>query len=53
MDRDNFYKEQIKTFKKTGQPTRANEVVNILLFNTRKELIIQKRSNNKNITQIF
>jgi isopentenyl-diphosphate Delta-isomerase len=48
MDRDEFYREQIEAFKKYQKPTRAVEVVNILLFNSHGELVIQKRSSNKN-----
>lgn len=33
MDRDKFYAEQAKIFRKTGKPTRAVEVVMTLLFN--------------------
>lgn len=47
MDRDAFYAEQIETFKATGKPTRACEVINIILFNKDGEIIVQKRSNNK------
>jgi len=44
MDRDEFYKEQIEVFEKTGIPTMAVEVVHCLIFNSDKEVIIQKRS---------
>lgn len=44
MDRDDFYSEQIAEYKKNGKASRAVEVVNILIFNSRGELIIQKRS---------
>ncbi|MCX6784421.1 MAG: NUDIX domain-containing protein [Candidatus Komeilibacteria bacterium] len=47
MDRDEFYAEQIAVFKKTGKPTRAAEIVSILIFNEHQELLIQKRSYNK------
>lgn len=47
MDREEFYVEQIKAFKKTGQPTRANEIVDILIFNGAGELLVQKRSYDK------
>lgn len=47
MDRDEFYCDQMEVFKKTGEPTRAVEVVNIFIFNTKGELIIQKRSSSK------
>ncbi len=48
MDRKDFYDEQVKNFKENGKPTRAVEVVNVLLFNSHGELIIQKRSFDKN-----
>lgn len=44
MEREAFYLEQVEEYKKYGKPTRAIEVVNILIFNSRGELIIQKRS---------
>ena len=44
MDRGEFYDEQEKVFHETGKATRATEIVDILLFNSRKEEIIQKRS---------
>ncbi|HLC69957.1 MAG TPA: hypothetical protein VJH75_02835 [Patescibacteria group bacterium] len=47
-DRDDFYNEQVETYKKTGAPTKSIEVVNLLLFNTDKQIILQKRSRNKN-----
>ncbi len=47
MDRGDFYDEQIKVFKETGKPSRAVDVVNIFIFNTEGELIIQKRSFDK------
>lgn len=48
MDRKDFYDEQVRIFKETGQPTKAVEIVNVLLFNSHGELIIQKRSFGKN-----
>ncbi len=48
MDRKDFYDEQIKAFKETGRPTKAVEIVNIFLFNSHGELIVQKRSFDKN-----
>lgn len=48
MDRAEFYLEQVEAFKKGGKPTRAVETVNILIFNSHGELIIQKRSFEKN-----
>lgn len=47
MDRDEFYREQIKTYIKTGTPTLACELINVLMFNTRGQLILQKRSHDK------
>jgi len=48
MDRDKFYAEQVKSFKKTGKPTRAVETIMVLLFNLDGELLLQKRSHRKN-----
>lgn len=47
MDRDEFYAEQVEVFKKTGQPTRANDIIDVFIFNGSDELIIQKRSYDK------
>ncbi len=47
MDRDDFYTEQIETYQKTGKPTRACEIVDVFIFNSEKELLVQKRSPNK------
>jgi isopentenyldiphosphate isomerase len=47
MDRKEFYDEQVKVFKKTGKTSKAIEVVQVLLFTTDKEVILQKRSNTK------
>lgn len=47
MDRDEFYCEQIEVFKKTGQPTRAVDIVDVFIFNKAKELLVQKRSFDK------
>ncbi|MFA6305042.1 MAG: NUDIX domain-containing protein [Patescibacteria group bacterium] len=47
MDRGEFYAEQIKVFKKTGQPSHANEIVDIFVFNSSGEFLVQKRSDNK------
>ncbi|MFH1404841.1 MAG: hypothetical protein ABIH21_01960 [Patescibacteria group bacterium] len=44
MDRREFYKEQIDIFKKHGKPTRAIEIIHILMFNKFGELYIQKRA---------
>lgn len=48
MGREEFYEEQIRIFKKTGKPTRAMEVIQILLFTPDKDIILQKRSKFKN-----
>lgn len=48
MKREEFYKEQIAVFKKTGKPSRAIEVIQILLFTSDQEIILQKRSGKKN-----
>ncbi|MFH1142454.1 MAG: NUDIX domain-containing protein [Candidatus Uhrbacteria bacterium] len=47
MDRAEFYREQVQANKETGGPTRANEVVQICIFNEAGELFVQKRSNEK------
>lgn len=47
MDRDQFYHEQIAAFKNTGKPTRAVGIINVFLFNTEGELLVQQRSNHK------
>jgi len=48
MDRDEFYKEQIEVFKKTRKSSRACEIVDCLIFNSDNEILIQKRSFEKN-----
>ncbi len=48
MKRSAFYEEQIKIFKETGNPTRAVDIVDIFIFNSEGELLIQKRSSHKN-----
>ncbi len=48
MNRKEFYEEQIKVFKKTGKPSRACEIVVLFIFNRVGEVIIQKRSFDKN-----
>ncbi len=50
MARDDFYKEQIEIAQKTGHPTRLIDVVAVLIFNTKGELLLQKRSPTKLIT---
>lgn len=47
MSRKEFYVDQIKEYKDTGKPSKLVEVVNILIFNSEGEVIIQKRSSNK------
>lgn len=47
MDRDDFYKEQIPIAQKTGKPTRAAEIISVLIFNSSEELLVQKRNYNK------
>ena len=46
-DRDEFYEQQIKNQKEENDPTEAVGVVQILLFNTSGDLILQKRSHTK------
>ncbi len=48
MDRKDFYDEQVKLFRSGKKPNRAIEVINVIIFNSHGELIIQKRSYNKN-----
>lgn len=48
MERHKFYEEQLKVITKTGKPSRAVEVIALLLFNKRGEIILQKRSGAKN-----
>lgn len=47
MDRADFYAEQIKEFQENGKPTRAVEIIQILLFTPEGEIILQKRSPRK------
>ncbi len=47
MERDHFYDEQIAEFKKSGKPTRAVGIFDVLLFTEKGEVILQKRSHNK------
>lgn len=47
MDRNEFYREQTEVFKQEGKPTKAIEVVNILVFNPHGDVIVQKRSTTK------
>ena len=48
MKRSAFYEEQIKIFKETGHPTRAVDIVDIFIFNSDGEMLVQKRSRHKN-----
>lgn len=47
MARNEFYKEQVGVFKKTGKPTRAVEIIHVFVFNESGELFVQKRSHDK------
>jgi len=47
MERKEFYREQIEVYKKTGKPTRANDIIDIFIFNSHQELLVQKRSYDK------
>lgn len=47
MKRDEFYEEQHRVVLETGGPDKAVDVVYILLFNTDREIYIQKRSSEK------
>jgi isopentenyldiphosphate isomerase len=48
MERDAFYREQAAVFKKTGKPTQIVDIIDILLFNGKAEVLLQKRSYDKN-----
>ena len=48
MKRSEFYEEQVKIFKLTGNPTRACDIINIFIFNSDGDVLVQKRSKNKN-----
>ena len=48
MDRKKFYKEQTKIYEETGKPTKAVDIIDIFIFNTRGEMLLQKRSYDKN-----
>ncbi len=48
MNRDAFYVEQIRSFEKSGKPSRAADIIAIFIFNRAGELLIQKRSYTKN-----
>ncbi len=47
MERIKFYEEQVKTFKKTGRPSRTVEIVHVLLFTPEGEILLQKRAPSK------
>ncbi|MEI6773395.1 MAG: NUDIX domain-containing protein [bacterium] len=47
MKRDEFYDEQIEIYKKTGAPTKAVDIIDVILFNEAGEFIIQKRADHK------
>ena len=48
VNRDEFYIDQIEVFKITGKPTKACQVVDVFLFTEEGEMILQKRSADKN-----
>lgn len=48
MERSAFYEEQIRVVNETGHPTRACDIIDVCIFNTDGEILIQKRSKNKN-----
>ena len=47
LDREYFYEEQVRVFKKTGSPTRASETIDIFVFDPHGEILIQERSYQK------
>ncbi len=47
MEREEFFESQVQTFRDLGRPTRAVEVVDLILFTPKKEFILQRRSSNK------
>ena len=47
MDRDKFYHEQIELSEKGIKPTNAVAIVDVLMFDSKGEIFIQKRSNTK------
>ena len=47
MDRAEFYAEQIAAYKEGGKPTRAVDIIDVFIFNSDGEILIQKRSYNK------
>lgn len=48
MDRDEFYAEQVALHKAGKEPTRAVEIVNAFIVNTQGQILLQKRSYDKN-----
>lgn len=48
MEREEFYENQKEIFRKTGKPTRAVEIIDVLLFTPNGEVILQKRAKHKN-----
>jgi isopentenyldiphosphate isomerase len=48
MDRDEFYREQIRVFKEKGAPTKAVDIIQVFIFNGYGEMLVQKRSFDKN-----
>ncbi len=47
MDRNDFYENEIKLFKSGQKSDLVVSVINVLLFNTKGEVLIQKRSYTK------
>lgn len=47
MSRKKFYAEQIEAFKEHGKPTKAVDIVDCFIFNSKGEVLLQKRSYNK------
>ncbi len=47
MDRNIFYDEQIASFKETWKLTKTIDIIQLLLFNEKGELILQKRAKDK------
>ena len=47
MDRDEFYREQVKISKRGEKPSRAAGIIAVFLFNSHGEIFIQKRAYTK------
>lgn len=47
-DRDEFYKELVEDFENEKETREAVEVINVFLFNSDGDILIQKRGKNKN-----